>query len=160
MQLLACGRCFPASADRRAVDHAQQRSDRQLAADLEPRVELLPGPAVHPCLAPFAAFPAAHEHGATAAVQVALLEGERFADAQPGTPQQDDQRAKSVSVGTVTNSAHNGNDLLDRRRIGRVLLAFVARRAALVIAGHRRRRAAMTCSVQQHGFHESSPQMG
>ena len=57
MQLLAGGRCFPASAGRRTVDHAKQRSDRELAADLEPRVELLPGPTVHPDLAPFAAFP-------------------------------------------------------------------------------------------------------
>lgn len=139
MQLLACGRCFPASAGGRAVDHAQERSERELAAGLEPRVELLPGPAVHPDLSALAAVPAPHEHGAAATVLVGLLEGKRFTDPQPGAPQQDDQRAEPVSVGTVTNCAHDGNDLLDGRRIGRVLLALVARRATSVIAGHRRR---------------------
>jgi hypothetical protein len=94
------------------VAHAQERSDRELAANLEPRVELLPGPSVHPDFATLAAFPAPNEHGAAAAVQVALLEGERFADAQPGAPQQDDQRAKPVAVGTVTDRAHDSNDLL------------------------------------------------
>jgi hypothetical protein len=156
MQLLACGRCFPASAGGRAVDHAQERSDRELASDLEPGVELLPCPAVHPDFAALAAFPVPNEHGAAATVQVALLEGERFTDAQPGTPQQDDQRAKPVSVGTVTDCAHDSDDLLDGRWIGRVLLALVAWWAPAVIAGHRRRRAAMACGVQQNGFHESS----
>ena len=40
MQLFARGRWFPPPASRRAVDHAQQRADRQLTADLEPWVEL------------------------------------------------------------------------------------------------------------------------
>jgi hypothetical protein len=68
--------------------------------------------------------------------------------------------AKPVSVGTVTDRAHDGDDLLDRRRIGRILLALVARRAASVIARHRRGRATMPSGVQQHGFHESSLRMG
>jgi hypothetical protein len=61
-----------------------------------------------------------------------------------------------VTVGTVADRSHDGDDLLNRRRIGRVLLALVARRAASVIARQRRRRAAMPSGVQQHGFHESS----
>jgi hypothetical protein len=93
MQLLACGRRLPPSAGGRAVDHAQQRSDRELAADLEPRLELLPCPGVHPDLASLAAFPASDEHGAAAAVQVALLESQCFADPQPRAPEQDDQGA-------------------------------------------------------------------
>ncbi|MDQ6840899.1 MAG: hypothetical protein M3025_00540 [Actinomycetota bacterium] len=121
------------------MDHAQQRSDRELTADLEPGVELLPGPAVHPDLASLAAFPAPNEHGGAAAVQVALLESERFADAQPGAPEQDDQRSKPVTVGTVADPAHDGDDLLNGRRIGRVFLALVAWWAASVIAGHRQR---------------------
>ena len=40
MQLLARGRRLPAAACRRSVDHTQQRSDRELAADFEPWVEL------------------------------------------------------------------------------------------------------------------------
>jgi len=77
MQLLARGRWFPAPAGGRAVDHAQQRSDRELAAELKPWVELLPGPAVHPDLAPLATFPAPDKHGAAPAVKIALLKGER-----------------------------------------------------------------------------------
>ena len=41
VQLLARGRCLPAPARGRSVDHAQHRADRELAADLEPRIELL-----------------------------------------------------------------------------------------------------------------------
>jgi hypothetical protein len=76
------------------VDHAQERPERELAADLAPRAQLFPCPAVHPDLASLAAFPAPDEHGAAAAVKIALLESERFADPQPRAPQQDDQRAK------------------------------------------------------------------
>ena len=59
------------------------------------------------------------EHGAAAAVQIALLQCERFTDPQTGTPQQHDQRAKPVTVGTVTDRAHDGDDLLNARWIGR-----------------------------------------
>jgi hypothetical protein len=38
------------------VDHAQHRADRKLATDLEPWVELVPCPAVHPDLAALAAL--------------------------------------------------------------------------------------------------------
>jgi hypothetical protein len=41
MQLLARRRRFPTSAGSRSMDHAQQCADRQLAADLQPWVELL-----------------------------------------------------------------------------------------------------------------------
>jgi hypothetical protein len=121
------------------VDHAQRRSDRKLASELKPRVELFPGPAVHPDLAPLAALPAPDEDCATGSVQVALLKGERFADPKPGTPQQHDQRAKPVAIGPVPDRAHDGHDLLHCRRIGRVLLALVAWRTPAVIAGHGRR---------------------
>jgi hypothetical protein len=110
------------------VDHAQERSDRELASELKPRVELFPGPAVHSEIAPLAAFPAPDEHGAAASVQVALLKGERFADAQPGAPQQDDQRAESMAIGPVPDRAHDGHNFLDRGRTGWVLFALVARR--------------------------------
>jgi uncharacterized protein (DUF1778 family) len=61
-----------------------------------------------------------------------------------------------VTVGTVPDRAHDSDDLLDGRRIGRVLLAVVPGWAPPVVAGHRRGRAAMACRVQQNGFHESS----
>jgi hypothetical protein len=94
MQLLARRRGLPPPTGGRPVDYAQERSDRELAADLQPRAELFPCPAVHPNLAPLAAFPSPNENRAAAAVKVTLLESERFADPQPGAPQQDDQRAK------------------------------------------------------------------
>ena len=121
------------------MDDAQQGPDRKLATDLEPRAELLPGPSVHPDLAALAAFPAPDEHCAAGAVQIALLQGKRFTDAESGAPEQHDQRAKPVTVRAIADHPHDGDDLLDRRRIGRVLLALVARWAALVIAGHCRR---------------------
>jgi hypothetical protein len=105
-------------------------------------------------------YAAPNQHGAAAAVKVALLQSERFADPRSRTPEQDDQPAKPVTVGTIADRAHDGDDLLNCRWIGRVLLARVARRAPSVIAGHRRRRAAMPRGVQQHGFHESSLRWG
>jgi len=147
MQLFACGRRFPMSSGGRSVDYAQQRTDRKLAADLEPGVELVPCPAVHPDLSALAALPTPDEHSAAGAVEVALLEHERLADPQPGTPQQYYQRTKAVTVGAVTDRAHHGDDLLDRRRIGRVLLALVSGWTPSVIARHGRRRAAMAGDV-------------
>jgi hypothetical protein len=44
----------------------------------------------------------------------------------------------SVSVGAVTDRPHDGDDLFDRRRIGRVLVALVAGWTASVVAGHGR----------------------
>ena len=160
MQLLARCRCFPAAACCRSVKHAQQRPDRELSADLEPRVELLPGPSVHPDLATLATLATPDEHRAAGSVQVALLQGERFADAESGAPQQNDQRTKPVTVGTVADCAHDGDDLLDGRWIGGVFLALVTWWAASVVAGHRRSPATMPSSVQQYGFHESSLELG
>ena len=80
MQLFARGRRFPPPSGGWSVDHAQQRADRQLTADLEPRVELIPCPAVHPDLSALAALAAPHETSPAGAIEVALLERERFAD--------------------------------------------------------------------------------
>jgi hypothetical protein len=78
------------------------------------------------------------QYSAAGPVEVALLERERFADPQSGTPQQHNQRTKSVTVGAVTDRAHHSDDLFDRRRIGRVLLALVSGWTASVVAGHGR----------------------
>jgi hypothetical protein len=67
----------------RAADDAEERPDRQLFADLEPWVELLPAPAVHADLAALAALAAAHQDRPAGTVKVALGERERFADPQP-----------------------------------------------------------------------------
>jgi hypothetical protein len=137
------------------VDHAEQGTDWELAADRQPWVELFPCPAVHSDLSPLATLPAPDEHCAAGSVEVAPLKRERFADPQSGAPQQDDQRAEPVTVGAVIDRAHDRDDLFDRRRICRVLLALVAWRAPYVIAGHGRWRAAVSGDIQQHGFHES-----
>src|SRR5665213_1562195 len=50
-QLLARRTGLPVTTSSRAADHAQQRADRQLAPDGEPRLQLGPGPAIHPDLA-------------------------------------------------------------------------------------------------------------
>jgi hypothetical protein len=68
VQLLARRRWFPAPTGSRSVDHAQHRADRELAADLEPWIELLPSPAIHSDLASLAAFPAPDEHRAAGTV--------------------------------------------------------------------------------------------
>jgi hypothetical protein len=55
------------------MNDAQQRADRKLAPNLEPQVDLFPGPAVHPDLTALAALPTADQDGAAGAVQIALL---------------------------------------------------------------------------------------
>ncbi len=49
----------------------------------------------------------------------------------------------------VLLAAHDGDDLLDRRRVGRIPSALVARWAAAVEAWHRRRRPAATSGVEK-----------
>jgi hypothetical protein len=156
VQLLAGGRRLPTASSGRSVDHAQHRADWELATDLQPRIELLPRPTIHADLAALAALPAPDEDGAARSVQIALLERERFADSQASPPKQNNQRAKPVALGAITDRAHDRHDLFNRRWISRVLLALVAWRTASVVTGHGRRRTAVTCDVQQHGFHESS----
>lgn len=51
--------------------------------------------------------------GGAPAVEIAFLERESFADPQPGTPQQHDQRPKPVTVRTVADRAHDGDDFLN-----------------------------------------------
>jgi hypothetical protein len=96
----------------------------------------------------------ANKDCAAGAAQIALVEIWRFADPQPGAPQQNNQSTKSLSVGAIANSTHHRDDLVDGRRVGRVVLALVPRRASAVIARHRRRRAAMTGDIQRHRFHD------
>jgi hypothetical protein len=120
------------------VDYAQQCADGELAADLEPGVELVPCPAVHPDLSALAALSTPDEYSTAGPVEVALLKRERFADPQSGALQQHYQRTTSVTVGAVTDRAHHSDDLLDRRRIGRILFALVSGWTAPVVAGHGR----------------------
>jgi hypothetical protein len=54
------------------VDDAEECADGHLLAELQPWVELLPSPSVHPDLPALAALAAAHENRAAISVQVAL----------------------------------------------------------------------------------------
>src|SRR5688500_4321423 len=110
---------------------AEQRSDRQLDACLEPWRELFKGPVVHADLAPAAAaLAAAHKQRSAARGQIGLGERERLADAQPGAPEHDDQAAQPAAVEAVAGAAHDGDDLLDRRWVCGVADPLVARRPA------------------------------
>jgi hypothetical protein len=59
-------------------------------------------------------------------------------NAQPGAPEHDDHRAQAPSMAMLTSEAHDGDDLLDGRRVGGIELALVARRATGVVARHGR----------------------
>jgi hypothetical protein len=117
---------------------------------------LVPGPSIHPDFSALAALPASDEHRAAGRVQIALLKCERFADSQASSPQQHYQGAEAMALGAVADRPHHGDDLLDRRRVSRMLLTLVARQASAVVARHGHARAAVSSGVQQHGFHESS----
>jgi hypothetical protein len=138
------------------VDHAQQRTGRKVTADLEPWVKLLPSPVVHADLAALAALATPNEDRPARSIKVGFLKSDGFADPQPGAPQQHDQRTEAMALAALADRAHDRHDLLDGWWVSRILLSLVARRAASVIAGHGRGRAAMASGVQQHGFHESS----
>jgi hypothetical protein len=66
-ELDAHARCRPDMAAGRPVDHAEQRPDRQLDAELEPGPQLLEASGVHADLAPRPALAAAHEQRAATA---------------------------------------------------------------------------------------------
>jgi hypothetical protein len=53
------------------------------------------------------------------------------------------------AVASLPGHTHHRHDLIDCRRIGRVALAFVARRFAGVKRRHRRRRAAQDSGIYQ-----------
>jgi hypothetical protein len=86
---------------------------------------VVPVPLVHPDLATPAALSIAHQHRPAPAVEVVLGEPERFLDAQPGAPQDDDHRLHAPAVTVIGGMAHDRHDLLHRRRVRRVTHPFV-----------------------------------
>src|SRR5688500_6860260 len=86
-QLRAGGGGRPRPSPCRAVDDAEQRSDRQLDPRREPGRELLPRPVVHADLTAAAALAAPHQQRSATRVQVGLGERERLADPHAGAPQ-------------------------------------------------------------------------
>jgi hypothetical protein len=102
---------------------------------------------------PNSAWASSDEDRAAEAVEIGLSEREGFADPQPGSPEEHDQRAKALPVRSIADDSHHSDDLFHRRRVGWVLLALAAWRAAAVVTGHGRWRAAMAGSVGHDGFH-------
>ena len=115
---------------------------------------------VHADLAAASALAAAHEQRAAALIEIGLGERERLVDAQPGPPQHHDQAAQPAAVRVVAGRAHDRDDLLDLRRIGRVAQTLVARRATGVEAGHGRRRSASAGAIEQQLGHDPSSGSG
>jgi hypothetical protein len=124
------GRAAAAPA-RGSVQDAEERTDRQALAQLNPWLQLLPGPAVHTNLAALAALSVPNEDRASNKVKVGLSERERFADPKAGAPQNDDHRMKPDAAGII-RCTHDRDDLLDRRRVRRVFQSLVVGRAPLV----------------------------
>jgi hypothetical protein len=79
----------------------KKASDGKPGPSLQPGHELLPCPAIHTDLAPAAALPLADEHRTAVRVGIGISEIERFADPQPGAPQDHDQRSQPGAVGSV-----------------------------------------------------------
>jgi hypothetical protein len=101
-QLHADRGCRPRSSLRRSVDDAEQRADRHLLAELQPRLELLPAPGIHADLSPLPALAAANENRATVRVEIALGQGERLADPQSSAPQDDEQAAQTRTASPIS----------------------------------------------------------
>jgi hypothetical protein len=76
---------------------------------------------------------------------------------RPSGPSRPHAACRLCLAGSGSRGVHHGDDLLDRRRVGRVALALVARRATLVEARHGRGRSTSTARVElTGGWHASS----
>jgi hypothetical protein len=84
---------WPVASTGRAVDDAEQRTDRCVASQVEPLGELFPAPCVHTDLATAPALAATNQERATALIEIAFGKSERFLDAQPGSAHDHDQSA-------------------------------------------------------------------
>jgi hypothetical protein len=115
----------------------------------------MPRPAVHADLAAATALALANDDRSASGVEVGLGQLERFADPQPGPPQQHDERAQASAVRAAAGCAHDRDDLLDDWRVGGIAQALVPGRSALVVARHRDWRPVMTGGVVQDGFHRA-----
>jgi hypothetical protein len=131
-QLRAGTRLRPLPPAGRAVDDAEQRPCRQLRPLRGPRAEVFPAPVVHPDLATAAALALAHQERAAARIEVTLVEVERLLDPEPGAPENNDQSPGAVTRHALAGHPHDGDDLLDVGRVGRIAPALVAGRATQV----------------------------
>jgi hypothetical protein len=77
----------PRPPARRAVDHVEQRPDRELGAGREPGSHLFPAPGVHADLPAATALAVANEQRAAPGVEVAFAERQRLRDSQAAAPE-------------------------------------------------------------------------
>jgi hypothetical protein len=139
----AGGGLLPVSSGGCAVGHAEQRSGAKAGAELKPQLEVGTRRS-DPCRPRGGGRLSAPDKNPSAvAVEIGPGEVKRLADPQAGAPQDPDQRPEPGTVWPVASCTHDGDDLLDRRWVRRVAQALVARRAPLVVARRRGRRAAM-----------------
>src|SRR5450755_3872363 len=116
-ELAADGGRGPRATAGWAVDDAEQRPDRELETVLEPAVQVLEPPVVHPDLTTTIALTVADQHRPAGRVHVGLGQGQRLGDPQPAAPQHRDDSPHSKAVAVLTGVAHDGDDLLDSRRV-------------------------------------------
>jgi hypothetical protein len=119
-QARAGRRVRPVSSASRSGDNAEQRADPQFQACREPRLRLLPAPRVHPHLAAPSSLAVANDQRPAARVEVGLSERKRFLDPYAGSPKDHDQSSEPLAVRPRASRAHDGDDFLDGRRIGRI----------------------------------------
>jgi hypothetical protein len=110
----------PVPSARGSADDADQRSDRELEASVEPWLELLPAPRVHADFAAPSAFAMADEQRPTPLVEVSFAQQERCLDPEARPPEDHDKPSQALPMWAVAGCAHHGDDLLNLRRIGRV----------------------------------------
>jgi hypothetical protein len=75
---------------------------------------------------------------------------------RPVSPHDHNQSPQPTAVRAVPGGAHDGDDLFNLRRIGRVTQTFVAGRVTGMEARHRRRRPTSTGTVEQQLGHDPS----
>jgi hypothetical protein len=77
----------------RAVDDAQQSTDRELGPQLEPGPQFFPSPRVQADLAAAPTLAVPDQERAAALIEIALGQSKRLMNPQPRSPQQHDQGA-------------------------------------------------------------------
>ncbi len=109
---------FPASIQG-VVRSAWRRGRRAGSIASAPDSPRTPSPGVHPDLAAAATFAVAREQRSTPRIRVGLGQRERILDAQPTTPEHNNQRTQPPAVAIIARMAHHGDDLLLCRRVRR-----------------------------------------
>jgi len=114
-QIGSRGRVGPVPSARGSGDNAKQRSNWELEACVEPWLELLPAPYVHPDFAATSSLALADEQRPAPLVEVGFAQRQRFLDPQACPPQDHDESSQALAVRALASCAHHGDDLLNLR---------------------------------------------